>query len=94
VSDVQAGADAVVEIIEALRQGGDLEAICAILNTFLPRAHPVEVSLAILLTARRDPRIWLDCEYDRACDRLESHMRETGRGDVDEVMRVLRMTPP
>jgi len=90
MTDVQAGADAVVEILEALHQGGELDAIKAILRTLVPRAHPVEVALAALLIAGRGPLIRRHREYVWACDRFEAHLRAIEHVETTEIMAALR----
>jgi hypothetical protein len=87
VSD-QSGADAVVEIVEALVQGEEVDAIRALLRTFRPRAHPVPVAVAMLLTIHRRYR-FLD-EFADAVRRLDHRLIDEGHPERDALMRVLR----
>lgn len=83
----QAGADAVVEIVEALVQGEEVDAIRALLRTLRPHAHPVPVAVAMLLTIHRRYR-FLD-EFADAAHRLDQRLIDEGHPERDALMAAL-----
>lgn len=87
--DVQAGADAVVAIVESLAQAERYDGIVAILRTYRPCDHPAEVSIALLLTSGKDEvifksRAWLD-----AVNRFATHRDVHDGVATSETMRLL-----
>jgi hypothetical protein len=87
--DVQAGADAVVAIVESLAQAERYDGIVAILRSYRPCDHPAEVSIALLLTAGKDEvifksRAWLD-----AVNRFAAHRAAYDGVAPAETMRLL-----